>query len=922
VAAKRLPAAGWLGRKDEIKVLTGLLDAAGLGESGVLVVRGDPGIGKTALVEHVVASATDALVLRSVGVESEMELPFAALHQLCSPVLDRLNELPEPQHAALSTVFGLSGADPPDRFLVGLGTLSLLAGLGVNQPVICFVDDAQWLDQASAQTMAFVARRLLADSVVLLFAARERLPLLDGFPELVLDGLSDSDAGALLDSVIPFALDRDVRERVLAEAAGNPLALLELHRGLSPVQLAGGLGLSTGPVSARVEESFRRRVEALPADTRRLMVVAAAEPVGNPVIVLRAARVFGVGHEAAAAARTAGLLDIGTRVRFRHPLVRSSCYAAAPIEERRRVHRALADATDPDVDPDRRAWHLAQATAGPDGDIATELERSAGRAQARGGFAAAAAFLERATALTVDPTARAQRGLAAAKAKHLAGAHRAATDMLVVAESGPLDEARRAEADLLRAEIAYIERRGSDAPALLLRAARRLEPLDARAARDTYLDALLAAHFAGRLADGDGLRGAALQALRAPAAPEPAMASDLLLDGLARALITGYPVAVPLLQHAVRAFRGPSVLPGEELRWLWPAAHVAMALWDDESYDLLSARHIELGRAYGLLAVLPTALTTRIVAHAFSGQLAAADQLIDEMRMLTDAIQVPMPLYGPLFVSGWRGDEAAVAEIRRAAVNHAAQSGEGAVLAFADYAHAVLCNGLGRYDDALSAATVIDAFDTEGFVIYTAGLLELIEAAVRSGAVERASDAFGRLSEATRASGTDWALGLQARSEALLSRDQTAERFYREAIERLENTRIRPQLARAHLLYGEWLRRHNRRVDARDQLRVAYDMLDAMGMLAFADRARRELLATGETVRKRTVETNRELTTQEAHIARLAVQGRTNPEIGAQLFISARTVEWHLRKVFTKLGIGSRRELQGALAQAAHIDLT
>jgi DNA-binding CsgD family transcriptional regulator len=494
--------------------------------------------------------------------------------------------------------------------------------------------------------------------------------------------------------------------------------------------------------------------------------------------------------------------------------------------------------------------------------------------------------------------------------------------MLVVAESGPLDEARRAEADLLRAEIAYIERRGSDAPALLLRAARRLEPLDARAARDTYLDALLAAHFAGRLADGDGLRGAALQALRAPAAPEPAMASDLLLDGLARALITGYPVAVPLLQHAVRAFRGPSVLPGEELRWLWPAAHVAMALWDDESYDLLSARHIELGRAYGLLAVLPTALTTRIVAHAFSGQLAAADQLIDEMRMLTDAIQVPMPLYGPLFVSGWRGDEAAVAEIRRAAVNHAAQSGEGAVLAFADYAHAVLCNGLGRYDDALSAATVIDAFDTEGFVIYTAGLLELIEAAVRSGAVERASDAFGRLSEATRASGTDWALGLQARSEALLSRDQTAERFYREAIERLENTRIRPQLARAHLLYGEWLRRHNRRVDARDQLRVAYDMLDAMGMLAFADRARRELLATGETVRKRTVETNRELTTQEAHIARLAVQGRTNPEIGAQLFISARTVEWHLRKVFTKLGIGSRRELQGALAQAAHIDLT
>jgi DNA-binding CsgD family transcriptional regulator len=474
---------------------------------------------------------------------------------------------------------------------------------------------------------------------------------------------------------------------------------------------------------------------------------------------------------------------------------------------------------------------------------------------------------------------------------------------------------------LLRAEIAYIERRGNDAPQLLLRAAHRLEPLDARAARDTYLDAMLAAHFAGRLAHGDGLRDAARQALRAPAAPEPPMASDLLLDGLARALIEGYTAAVPRLQDAVRAFRGPTVLPGEELRWLWPAAHVAMALWDDESYELLSARHIEVARAGGLLAVLPTALTTRIVAQAFSGELTAADQLIDEMRMLTDAIQVPMPPYGPLFVSGWRGDEAAAAEIRRVAVNQAAQSGEGAVLAFADYAHAVLCNGLGRYHDALAAATVIDAFDTEGFVIYTTGVVELIEAAVRSGEVDRATPAFRWLSDATRATGTDWGAGLQARSQALLSSDETAEHFYREAIERLANTRIRPHLARAHLVYGEWLRRQNRRVDAREQLRIAYDMLDAMGMVAFADRARRELLATGETVRKRSVETNRGLTTQEVHISRLAVQGRTNSEIGAQLFISARTVEWHLRKVFTKLGIVSRRELHGALAPSGQVDV-
>jgi DNA-binding CsgD family transcriptional regulator/tetratricopeptide (TPR) repeat protein len=662
-------------------------------------------------------------------------------------------------------------------------------------------------------------------------------------------------------------------------------------------------------------------MEALPAETRRLMLVAAAEPVGNPVVVLRAALALGIGHEAAAAAKTDGLVEIGARVRFRHPLVRSSTYHAATVEERSRAHRALGDATDPDVDPDRRAWHLAQATTGPDDDVATELERSASRAQARGGFAAAAAFLERAAALTFEPGSRARRGLAAAKAKHLAGAHSAALEMLFAAETGPLDEAQRAEADLLRAEIAYTERRGNDAPELLLRAARRLEPLDARAARDTYLDALLAAHFAGRLARGSGLREAAGVALRAPPAPEPAMASDLLLDGLATAVIDGYSAAVPLLQQAVRAFRGPAVLPSEELRWLWPAAHVAMALWDDESYELLSARHIELGRESGLLAVLPTALTTRIVAHAFSGQLAAADQLINEMRVLTDAIQVPMPPYGPLFVSGWRGHEAAAAEVRGTAIDQVTERGEGAGLAFADYAHAVLCNGRGRYHEALAAATSIDAFETEGFVIYTAGLVELIEAAVRSGAAERATGAFERLSEATRATGTDWGAGVRARSHALLSSDEAAEDLYREAIERLARTRIRPQLARAHLVYGEWLRRQGRRVDARDQLRVAYGLLDAMGVGAFADRARRELLATGETVCKRAIETVTELTTQEAHIARLAVEGHTNPEISAQLFLSVRTVEWHLRKVFTKLGIGSRRELRGALPRLAHVDL-
>ncbi|MDQ3895845.1 MAG: AAA family ATPase [Actinomycetota bacterium] len=914
---------GLRGRGAEVQLLTRLIESARSGRSGVVVVRGDPGVGKTALIEHVLASTSNARVLRAAGVESEMELPFAALHQLCSPVLDRLKGLPGPQRDALGKVFGLTGGGPPDRFLVGLGALSLLAGLAADQPLICFVDDAQWLDQASAQTMAFVARRLLADPVVLLFAARGELESFAGLQAVVVEGLGDRDARALLDSVIPYVLDEDVRERIISEAGGNPLALLELPRGLSPAELAGGFALPTTiPVSARIEEMFRRRLTALPAETRRLVLLAAAEPVGNPVVVLRAARALGIRSQAAAAAEAARLVEIGARVRFRHPLVRSSAYHVATDDERGRAHRALAEATDPGLDPDRRAWHLAQATTGLDDDVAEELERSATRAQSRGGFAAAAAFLERAAALTSEPASRARRALAAAHAKHLAGAHSAALEMLADAEAGPLDEAQRAEADLLRAEVAYTERRGNDAPRLLLRAARRLESLDARAARDTYLDAVVAAHFAGRLAHGSALRDAARAALGGPEAASPPSASDLLLDGLATAIVDGYAAGAPVLQEAVRAFRGNNVLPSEEFRWLWPAAHVAMSLWDDESYEILSARHIELGRASGLLAVLPTGLTTRIVAYAFTGQLTAADHLIRELRLLTDAMQIPTPPYGPLFVSGWRGRECAVAEVIGEAVDEVGERGEGGALAFADYAQAVLCNGLGRYEEALAAATSMDMFEAEGFVIYPAGLVELIEAAVRSGARDRATDAFARLSEATAATGTDWAAGIQARSQALLSTDEAAEDLYREAIERLAQTRIRPQLARAHLVYGEWLRRQNRRIDARHHLRIAYELLDSMGVEAFAERARRELLATGETARRRTVETLSELTAQEAHIARLAVEGRTNAEIGAQLFLSSRTVEWHLRKVFTKLGIASRRELRSALPRFAKVHFT
>ncbi len=898
------------GRESEIAFLNELLRRVREGHSAAIVVYGEAGVGKTALLSEAFGSAPGLRVLRAAGIESEMELPFASLHQLCIPMLSQLERLPPPQSQALAAAFGLREGPAPDRWLVGLAVLSLLAEAAEDEPLICVVDDCQWLDRASGQALAFAARRLGAEGVLLAFAAREPSRELEGIPELLVKGLRSRDARALLRSVMRWPLDEQVRERLLAETRGNPLALLELPRGLSPAELAGGFGLPR-ELPGRIQESFLRRLRALPAEARLMALVAAAEPLGDHALVRRAAARLGLPADAIAPAEAEELLKINGHVVFRHPLVRSAVYGAASPGDRQQVHAALAAVTDPGREPDRRAWHRAHAADGPDEEVAAELEASAARAGRRGGIAAAAAFLERAVQLSPDPGPRASRALAAAQAKALAGAPEAARRLLLTAEAGPLGAIEHAQVDMIRAQVAYSQNRGSDAPALLLRAARRLEPLDLSLARRTHLDAVLAAHFAGRLARGS-LRETAEAARRVPPAAERSPASDLLLDGLAMAYLDGYTAAAATLRQAVSAFRGPAATLDEQLRWLWPAAHVAMALWDDESYEVLSARHIELGREAGVLAVLPTAMTTRIVASAFTGQLTAAEELIGEMRVLTDAIGIPAPPYGPLFVSAWRGREAAASAVIDTAVREFAASGEGAVLAFADYARAVLGNGLGRYEDALIAATATDSFEVEGITIYTQGLAELIEAAARAGAPERAADALGRLVGMAEASGTDWAAGIRARSQALLSTDDAAEAFYREAVERLGRTRIRPQLARAHLVYGEWLRRQGRRADARRELRQAHGMFDDMGIDAFSARARRELTAAGEEVRSATVARPHDLTSQETRIAKLARDGLTNQEIGSQLYLSARTVEWHLRKIFGKLGITSRRQLQVA----------
>jgi DNA-binding CsgD family transcriptional regulator len=881
------------------------------GESRSLVLRGEAGIGKTALLEYLVQSASDMTIARAVGVESEMELAFASLHQVCGPLLDRLPRLPVPQREALETVFGLRSSPAPDRFLIGLAVLSLFSEVADRRPLLCVVDDAQWLDHTSALTLAFVARRVLAEPVGLVFAAREPSNELEHLPELEIHGLRNGDAQALLGAAVRFLRDERVRDRIIAETRGNPLALIELPRGLTATQLAGGLGqLGAQALSGRIEESFLRRLKTLSDRTRLLLLIAAAEPTGDPLLLLRAAERLEISPSAVDA-ETDGLLAIGERVTFRHPLVRSAVYRSAPVQQRRATHRALAEATDPDVDPDRRAWHLAEATAGPDDTVADELERAAGRAQARGGLAAAAAFLERAAVLTVEPSHRARRALAASQTSYEAGALDGALALLATAEAGNLDDLEHARVHLLRAEIAFAARRGSDAPALLLMAARELEAVDPALARTTYLEAFAAAFHAGRLARGAGLREISDAARAAPPGPDPARPIDLLMRGLAVRFTEGYAAGASLLKESLDAFCRHPALSGDESRLLWLASWVAADLWDDETGTLLSTRQMELVREAGALTLLPLVIDVRATFHARCGDLVAAASLLDEMRAAADATGIPTSPYAALWLSALRGGEID-SELIETTLSDAVARGEGAVLATGEAARAVLYIGLGRYEAALDAAQHAAEHDDD-VGAPTWAVVELIEAAARSGQTRTAEEALERLTETTRASGTEWALGVTARSRALLSEGQAAEALYREAIERLERTRLRPELARAHLVYGEWLRREARRVDARAQLRAANDLFNSIGMEAFAERARGELLATGERVRKRTVETRDDLTAQERQIAQLARDGLSNPEIGARLFLSPRTVEWHLRNVFTKLGIRSRRELPSAL---------
>jgi DNA-binding CsgD family transcriptional regulator len=905
------------GRRNECEALDRLLDGVRAGRSGALVLRGEAGVGKTALLEHLVGRAGACRVLRAAGAEFEMELAYAALHQLCAPLSYLFDGLPSPQRNSLLTAFGLSSGDAPDRFLVSLGVLSLLSEEAERRPVVCVVDDAQWLDRASAEALGFVARRVLAESVGLVFAVREagETDALAGLAELHVEGLDDAHARAVLNSAIRGPMDERVRDRIVAETRGNPLALLELPRGMPPAELAGGFGLpDVRPLASRIERSFMRRVRSLPQDAQRLMLVAAADPLGDVPLLWRAADRLQIPPEAASAPVTEGLIEFGVRVRFRHPLLRSAVCRTAPASDLQEVHRVLAEAMDPGADPERRAWHRAQGAVGADAEVADELERSADRVLRRGGIAAAAAFLARATELTPDAAVRGARAVAAAQAKLDAAAPDAALELIATAALAPLDELQRARLQRLRAQVAFARKRGSDAPPLLLDAAKRLQPMDAELARETYLEALGAAIFAGRESGGRGVVDVAEAALAAPPAPQPHRPIDVLLDGLATRFSAPFAAAAPSLKRAVQAFRqGDSPSEGD-MRWLWLACRVAADIWDDAAWQALTSDAITRAREVGALSVLPFALNYRAGVHVHAGQFAAAAALLDEADAITEATGNPQLRYTSSVLAAWRGREDRALELIERGIEDATMRGEGTAITLAHYATAVLYAGLGRYEKTLTAAQSACVHQDLG--LYGWSLVELIEAAVRAGNRDLASATMAQLEERTRASGTDWALGIQARSQALLSEGHGAEPLYRRAIERLARSRIAVHTARAHLIYGEWLRRENRRADAREQLRIAHDMFSDFGAGAFAERARHELAATGETVARRATDASDALTPQEAQVARLAAQGRTNPEIGAQMFISPRTVEYHLRKVFTKLGISSRKALEGALSEA------
>ena len=914
------------GRTAECRVLDDLLTTVRAGGSEVRVLLGEAGIGKSSLLQYLRASASGFLILGGTGIESDMELPFAGLQQVCAPLLDMRQTLPAPQRAALEGAFGLSDSVPaPDRFLVGLAVVGLLAAASAEQPLLLIIDDVQWLDTVSAQTLFFVARRLLAERVCLVLALRTPINGTSGLPAMAVGGLDDEDARELLDTHFPGRLDPAVRDRIVAEARGNPLALLAITKDLSAVELAGGYQRpDKRPVVAEIEDRYQATVRSLPLAARRVLLLAASEPVGDPVLLRRAMQHLDLPASAATVAEDAGLITIDTRVQFQHPLARSIVYRSAAVDERRTMHAALAECTDPDADPDRRAWHRALAADTVDAQVADELEASARRARLRGGTAAAAAFLTRAVELTPDPATRGARALAAAETHREVASFEAAHQLLATAELCPLSELQRARLAQLRTRLAFVSARTKgDAEALVAAVdgfsavAAQLENLDTDMAAEAYLEAMSAAMYLGRRG-GPKAEQIATAARRAFAGVPPTRPLDEVTHALADRLALGAEASMPAVMRAVETLKraGRDEVAGQSNQWFWlgfPIVHESLIheAWDDQGWHAIASSAMSLATERGALALLPSALLARAGAHMERGELESARASVAEANDTAIATGYTPLKYHRLVLSAWRGDDAEATRLINSALKDSAARGEGRIAGLAYLGTAILHNGTGRYPEALEAA--LHAFDYEDLGFFGELLIELIEAAVRADAPGSAADAMQRLEARTLACGSPRALGSLARSRALLAAETDAEQFFREALDQFGRTRQAIHIARTQLLYGEWLRRHRAAKQAREQLRAAHVSLQQMGAAGFAERARRELQAAGAKTRKQPTAAGDALTAQEHQIAQLAGRGLTNQEIAGQLFISAHTVEYHLRKVFAKLNIRSRRELRASV---------
>jgi DNA-binding CsgD family transcriptional regulator len=905
-----------LGRDEELAWLGRALDDARRGRSRVLVVQGEAGIGTTTLLDRAAATATDCTALRVSGCESEQELTYASLHQLLGPLLPSYGALPDPQRRALGAAFGLIDGLPVDRFLLGLAVLSLLGMAAQEQPVVVIVDDAHLVDDGSLAVLSFVARRLDADRIAILFGLRRDRPAaaLAGFPVLPLAGLHEGAVEELLRARTGVSICAAVASQLLAATGGSPLAIVEIGGLLSEDQLAGRDDLPDPlPIGGRLEAHFDDIVRALPeAGQRLLLVAAAASAPADHGFVPAAATALGCWPHGLVVAERAGLLHLDPMPRFRHPLVRSVIYAGSPAEARRDAHRVLSESATEAGDLVRAAWHLGLAASEPDEAVAARLEAVADDALERGGCGMAAAFRVRAAALTPDRGMRVDRSVAAAQNLLLSGSATRARDLLAELDPNIGDQVQRGVARRLHGQVRYATGEATGTVPLLLAAAEDLRDVDRQLARDTLLDGLSAAQLAGSSPHaGESSADVALVARSMPllhgTAPKVA---DRVLDASAAVHLEGAAAARPELLAALAEVTGMGSSldrqgrPTEQVRWLGLGCWTAGALADDVNQLELARRLEAAARPHGALASLSVALLHLAMARLAQGLLPTAIDHLAERTALQEAMGWPADV-GELISRSWRGDaDGARAEVAHVAALVAA-SGHGWMLAFSDHASSVLDLGHGHYGAALEPARRA-YWDNPSFALVA--FPNLIEAAVRSDASELAFEAAADLRRRTGPCPSPLVSALLESAAAVAAGPSTAEEHFEAALQRLPwpDGVVGGRIA---LLYGEWLRRQKRKLDAREQLRHAHAVLVTSGASAFADRARRELAAAGERTARPIDGRPSALTSQEAHIARLAAAGATNAEIATRLFLSSSTVDYHLRKVFRKLGVTSRRQL-------------